>query len=150
MQVLFEEYYCSLHRFLKREGESNYSLIVSRDMGERLFPNNASNFDGFISGMRDIITERLQMVDTMEIKRDGDNIRLKIMGCALCPLNLKLCESGIEPGCIIPGLLFTGLKKTFKNSFRISAKAVYFKKTDVSDFDWIFHIKLEPTRDRDV
>jgi len=86
------------------------------------------------------------MVDTMEITRNGDNVHFKIMGCMLCPLNIKLCKSGTEPGCILPGLLFAGLKKTFKNSFHISAKTAYFEKTNESDCDWVFHIKLEPTR----
>jgi len=146
VRALFEEYYCSLHRVLKKEGKSKYSFIISRDIGERLFPSNASDFDGFINGIHDIITKRLQMVDTMEITRSGDNIHFKIRGCVLCPLNTKLCESGIEPGCILPGLLFAGLKKTFKKSFHISAKTVYFEKTDESDCDWVFHVKLEPTR----
>jgi len=146
VRVLFEEYYHSLHRVLKKEGKSKYSFIISRDIGERLFPSGASDFVGFISGMHDIITKRLQMVDTMEITRSGDNIHFKIRGCLLCPLNTKLCENGIEPGCILPGLLFSGLKKTFKKSFHISAKTVYFEKTGESDCDWVFHVKLEPTR----
>ena len=144
--MLLEEYYCSLHRVLKKEGRSKYSLIVSRDMGERLFPNDVSDFDSFVSGMHDMITERLQMVDTMEITRSGDNICLKIRGCVLCPLNTKLCKSGIEPGCLIPGLLFAGLRKAFKNSFHISAKSVHFEKKGENNCDWIFHIRLEPTK----
>lgn len=146
MRGLFEEYYRSLHRLLEKEGKSKYSFFVSRDMGERLFPGNASNFDGFIRGMYDIITKRLQMVDTMEIARNRDNIHFKIRGCVLCPLNNELCKSGIEPGCVFPGLLFAGLKKTFKKRFHISAKTVYFEKKDESDCDWVFNIKLVPTR----
>lgn len=150
MRVLFEEYYRSLHRVLKREGKSKYSLIVSEDMGKRLFPSNSSNFDDFISGMREMITERLQMADTLEITRHSSNLNVKIRGCALCPLNVELCEGGIEPGCLLPGLLFTGLKKTFNNSFHISAENIYFEKNDVGDCDWVFRIKLDPRSKKDV
>lgn len=149
MRKLFEEYYSSLHRVLRKEGKSKYSFIVGRDMAERLFPSDVSDFEGFVSGMHVMIVDRLQMVNTMETTRNRDNIKFKIRGCVLCPLNVQLCERGIEPGCIIPSLLFTGLKKTFKEGFYISARTVYFEKTDENDCDWVFNVILNPKRKHD-
>ena len=86
------------------------------------------------------------MADTIEMTRDGENLYLRIMGCALCPLNSELCKSGVEAGCIVPGILLFSLRKTFEKNFWVSAKAVKFKKTDVGDCDWVFYVKLEPRR----